>query len=90
MKKTDLLIGLIIGIAAAFLGTLVFLELFTDYGFTKGVTLLKQEGQLGKVITLGTILNLILFFILLKFKKEMMARGVVLATIILAIVTLSL
>lgn len=90
MKKTDLIIGLIIGIAAALVGTALFLTLFTDYGFIKGITLLKQEGQLGKVITLGTVLNLILFFVLLKFKKEMMARGVVLATIILAIVTLSL
>jgi hypothetical protein len=45
---------------------------------------------MGKVITLGAIIDLILFFILLKINKDLMARGVVLATIILAIITMFL
>lgn len=89
MKKTDLLIGFIIGIAASFLGMFLFLELFTEYEFTTGITMMKKEGHLGKIITLGALLNIAAFFILLKSKKEMMARGVVLATIILAIATVA-
>lgn len=90
MKKTDLLIGFLIGLASAFLGMFLFLELFTEQGFTEGVALMKKEGHLGKVITLGAILNIIAFFILLKMKKELMARGVVLATIVLALATVIL
>ena len=90
MKKTDLLIGFLIGLASALLGMFIFLELFTEQGFAEGISLMKQEGHLGKVITLGAILNIIVFFILLKKKKEMMARGVVLATIVLAIATVIL
>ncbi|WP_317039377.1 hypothetical protein [Flavobacterium omnivorum] len=49
---------------------------------------MKFQGNLGKLITLGSILTLIAFAILLKMNKEIMARGVVLAVIALAILTL--
>ncbi|MFH6972138.1 hypothetical protein [Flavobacterium petrolei] len=49
---------------------------------------MKSQGNLGKIITLGCILTLIAFGILLKMNKELMARGVVLAVIALAILTL--
>jgi hypothetical protein len=42
---------------------------------------------MGKVITLGAIINILIFFYLLKKDKELMARGIVLATIILALAT---
>lgn len=88
MKKIDLLYGVIIGIISTFIGVYLFIAVFTDYDFSVGYSMLKTEDKLGKVITLGAILNLIVFFFLLKLNKELMARGVVLATIILTIVTL--
>lgn len=88
MKKIDLLIGVFIGIAASVIGSFIFIEAFTNYGFMEGIGTIRAQGNLGKVITLGAILNLIVFFILLKFDKELMARGVVLGTIILTIITL--
>lgn len=88
MKKIDLLYGLIIGFAAAFIGVYLFIALFTDYEFATGFTILKTEEKLGKLIALGSVLNLVAFFYLLKVNKELMARGVVLATIILTVVTL--
>jgi mannose/fructose/N-acetylgalactosamine-specific phosphotransferase system component IID len=90
MKKTDLLVGILIGIVASFIGTFLFLTIFTDFGYVEGITIMKEKGQLGKIITLGTILNLIVFFVLLQRKKEIMARGVLLATILLAAATIVL
>ena len=90
MKKTDLLIGFLIGITTALFGTYLFVTLFTKFNLFSDYQLIKQEGILGKVITLGAIFNILTFFILLKFKKELMARGVVLATLILAILTVFL
>ena len=87
MKKSDLLVGMLLGIFAAIFGTFIFIALFTDYSFVDGVTIMKDAGYLGKIITLGAILNLIIFFVLLHYKKELMARGVVLATILLTIIT---
>jgi hypothetical protein len=51
---------------------------------------MKSQGYLGKVITLGAILNLVAFFVLLKINRELMARGVVLATLLLALITMFL
>lgn len=88
MKKTDLLIGFAIGILACFLGTFLFITIFTDYDFATGIQVMKSSGNMGKIITLGAVFCLIIFFILLKINKELMARGVVLATIVLTIITL--
>lgn len=88
MKKIDLLIGALIGFTATFIGIIIFFEFFTEYSFTEGIQSMKQLGYLGKVITLGAIMNIITFFTLLQFNKELMARGVVLATIILTVITM--
>ena len=88
MKKTDLLIGVFIGITASIIGSYIFIELLTEYNFIEGVKILRFQGKLGKIISLGSVLNIIVFFLLLKFNKELMARGVILGTILLAIITL--
>lgn len=88
MKKFDLFIGFVIGIITAILGSFIFIKMFTSHDFMEGLMIMKSQGYLGKIITLGAILNIIAFFILLKLNKDLMANGVVLATIILTIITL--
>lgn len=88
MSKIDIVIGFAIGILASLLGCFLFIKFFTAFDFIAGIESLKSEGKLGKLITLGSILDLVVFSILLKLNKEMMARGVVLAVIIIAIITL--
>ena len=88
MNKIDLLLGFIVGLLACVLGIFLFLTFFTDFDFMTGIESMKSEGKLGKLITLGAILDLVLFGVLLKMNKEIMARGVVLAVIFIAILTL--
>jgi hypothetical protein len=88
MKKIDLFYGIIIGFVAASIGVYLFMTFFTNYELVEGFSILKSQGQLGKLIALGTILNLFAFFFLLKINKELMARGVVLATLLLTILTI--
>lgn len=88
MNKIDILIGFLIGLLASLLGSFLFITLFTDFDFTTGVQTMKFQGSLGKLITLGSILDLIIFAVLLKLNKEMMARGIILAIILIAILTL--
>ena len=88
MNKIDLLYGFVIGILASILGSFIFITFFTNYSFLGGIQIMKFEGKLGKLITLGSILDLVAFGILLKLNKELMARGVVLAVIILTLVSL--
>ena len=90
MKKTDLLIGFCIGMIVALLGTTTLVLFLAKFRSLSYIQFIKSEGILGKVVTLGAILNVILFFVLLKKNKGLMARGIVLATITLAILTLFL
>ena len=88
MNKLELLSGFIIGILASILGSFIFITFFTDFDFMTGIETMKSDGKLGKLITLGSTLDLVAFGVLLKFNKEIMARGVVLAVIIIAMTTL--
>lgn len=88
MSKIDLLTGFVIGILASLLGSFLFIKFFTAFDFMTGIQSMKAEGKLGKLITLGSILDLVAFGILLKINKDIMARGVVLAVIIITIITL--
>jgi hypothetical protein len=88
MKYWDMIGGVLICFLVTVLGSFVFIEVFTGYHFIDGIAFFKSHGLLGKIITLGAILNIVLFYILLKFNKDLMARGVVLGMILLTIVTL--
>lgn len=88
MNKLDLLKGVLIGILASIIGTFIFIQIFTGFDFITGIQSMKTEGKLGKLITLGSILDLITFAVLLKLNKDLMARGVVLAVILITILTL--
>lgn len=88
MNKKELLIGFIVGIFTSLLGTYLFITFFTQFDLATGFKTIKDHGYLGKIITLGTMLDLAVFAILLKKDKEFMARGVILAVIVLAISTM--
>ncbi len=92
MKKKDLFAGLVLGLIIGLLGTLVVILIMTkgNQSLSNGFQYMRNIGSIGKVITLGAIPNLLLFFYLLKKNKEMMARGIILALFILTIVTLVL
>ena len=92
MNKKDLIIGFLLGLLIGILGTLVVIQIMTkgSQSINDGFQYMRSVGSIGKIITLGAIPNLLLFFFLLKKNKEMMARGIVLALFILTIITLVL
>ena len=90
MNYKDLIIGVLIGLVTALLGICIFLKAFTLYDPLTDIHLLRQQGILGKVVTLGAILNIAVFFLLLKKGRDAIARGVILSLIILTIFTLFL
>lgn len=88
MIKKEIFIGALVGLIANAIGLF-----FTATLLGKGddfITVLKvasEEGFLGKLISLGAILNLIAFFIFIKKKQDYRARGVLLITVFIAIFT---
>ncbi len=87
-NKIDVLLGFVIGIICSIFGCFLFIQLFTKFTFLAGIELLKADGKLGKIITIGTVLDLVVFWVLLKSNKDFMARGVILAVISLTLITL--
>lgn len=86
--KIALILGIFISFLGALVGSVLFVVMFTEFEYWEGIQKLKQKGSLGKLISLGAVINIVFFFVLLKFRKEFMARGIVLGTIALAILTL--
>jgi len=88
MVKKEVLIGFSVGLIANSMG-LFFAASLLGNG-DDFITVLKAastEGFLGKLISLGAILNLVCFFVFIKKKQDYRARGVLLATICIAVFT---
>ncbi|MEZ4854278.1 hypothetical protein [Flavobacterium sp.] len=92
MKKQDLFKGLLLGILVALTCSFVIFLVISkgNTEFSLAYQYLKANDLVGKVITLGSIPNLFLFFFLLNRGKEMMSRGIILSLFVLTIFTLIL
>ena len=87
MKK-ELTIGILVGLIANLIGLFITtLILGNGDDFTTVVKAAYTEGFLGKLISIGAILNLIAFFIFIKKRQDYRARGVLLITVFIAVFT---
>ena len=68
----------------------VIIVLFKETNILKIINDSFIDNSITKLISLGAILNLIVFFIFLKYDYEQRAKGVLLATFIIAILTIYL
>ena len=87
MKK-EIMIGFLVGIFANLTGSYLYIFFFSDYSLETTLKMAMENNILGSLIALGAILNLIVFFIYLKKKQIYRARGVVIATLVAAIIIL--
>jgi len=86
--KKEILIGFFVGIIANTIGTLLYILLFSDFGIMKTYEAAVEQGHVGSLLALGAILNLIAFFGFLKIKRDHRAKGVIIATILTALLIL--
>ncbi|GAA3578522.1 hypothetical protein [Snuella lapsa] len=88
LKKRDIFIGIIVGLIANAIGLLLTATVLgNDDDFITVIKAAAAQGFLGKLISLGAILNLIVFFIFIKKKQDYRARGVLLITVFIAVFT---
>ncbi|GBF22359.1 hypothetical protein GQ41_4131 [Arenibacter algicola] len=88
MIKKEILIGLIVGLIANTLGTLLYILIFSDFGIVETYQAAVQQGHIGSLLALGAILNLVAFFGFLKIRRDYRARGVMIATLLTAMLIL--
>lgn len=87
MKK-DIFIGILVGLIANAIGLFIVANLLGQGDdFTIVIKAATSEGFLGKLISLGAILNLVAFFVFIKKKQDYKARGVLLITVFIAVFT---
>ena len=86
--KKEVLIGLIIGLIANVAGSYLYIYFFSDFNLEETLYKAYETGVVGNIIALGAILNLFVFFIFIKKNQIYRARGVLLATVVSALVIL--
>lgn len=86
--KKEVLIGFIVGIIANTIGTLLYILMFSDRGIVDTYSAAVEQEHVGSLLALGAILNLVAFFGFLRIKRDYRARGVMIATILTALVIL--
>ncbi|MEE1961162.1 hypothetical protein V1387_00600 [Allomuricauda taeanensis] len=87
-NNKEILIGFIVGIIANTFGTLLYILMFSELGIVDTFNAAVAQGHIGSLLALGAILNLIAFFGFLRIKRDFRARGVMLATLVTALVIL--
>jgi Na+-driven multidrug efflux pump len=88
--KKDILIGVLISLFATAAGFFLYLEYFSKFSFDETLKMINQGDLYGKVLSLAAVPNLFVFFIFIKNKQDQRAKGVLLATILIALTTLIL
>ncbi|MGF1557484.1 MAG: hypothetical protein ACFCUL_00160 [Flavobacteriaceae bacterium] len=88
MHKKELIIGFLVGIIANTLGTLLYILLFSSLGIKDTFNVAVQQGHVGSLLALGAILNLLAFFLFLRIRRDHRAKGVLIATLITALIIL--
>ena len=87
MKK-EILIGFFIAIIATLFGFYIYVEFVSQYSFNETLKILNEQNLYGNIIGLAAIPKLFVFFVFLKKKQDYRARGVILASLLLAFVVL--
>ncbi|MEM9363997.1 MAG: hypothetical protein AAGA43_15255 [Bacteroidota bacterium] len=86
--KKEIIVGFVVGIIANTIGTLLYMLLFSDLGIVETYNAAVKQGHIGSLLALGAILNLVAFFGFLRLKRDYRARGVMIATLLTAMVIL--
>lgn len=87
MRK-EIIIGFLIGIVATACGFFIYVEFVSTYSFEETLKILDEGNLYGKVLGLAAIPNLFVFFIFLKKKQDLRARGVLIACFFVAFLVL--
>ncbi|MBD1262294.1 hypothetical protein HZY62_16975 [Maribacter polysiphoniae] len=86
--KKEIIIGFIIGLIANTIGTMAYIVLFSDFSISETFEAAIKQGHVGSLLALGAILNLVAFFGFLKIRRDQRAKGVLIATLLTALIIL--
>ncbi len=89
MKK-DIFIGILVGFICNAIGFIVasfIIGKLKGYDLVSAIQTSVSEGSIGQIMSLGAILNLIAFFAFIRKRQDYRARGVLIITVFIAVIT---
>ena len=89
-KPDNMWLGLIPGLVLPLLTFFIIGQLRYDGSFREFLSHFQATGMLSKVVSLAALPNLLLFFIFIWTERNYAARGVIFATLLVALVMLIL
>jgi len=87
---SKILTGFIVGLIATVIGCFLWITFFSDFNIKETIHNAIQFKVLGAILSAGALLNMLAFFLFLKQKKTYQARGVLLATLLIALMVIYL
>lgn len=85
--RKEIFMGFLISILATSFGIFLYLQYFSKYGFEETIDMIKEGNLYAQVLSLAALPNLFVFFVFIKKKQDYRARGVLMASILIALVT---
>lgn len=86
MIKKEIYIGFFTGLLSNIIGMLVYILIFSELSVRDTIMESVEKDFMGTLITAGAILNFLPFFVFLKKEQVYRARGVLMASILAALV----
>ena len=83
-NKREIVIGFLVGLFATLCGFFIYVEFVSPFGFEETLKILSEGNLYGKILGLAALPNLFVFFIYLRKKQDLRARGVLLACFVVA------
>ena len=80
--KKEVIIGILVGLLATAVGYYFYTQVFNKFTW-KFIS--RQDGMLTNALAYAVLPNLLAFFVFIKRKKDYRARGVMLATFVVAL-----
>ncbi len=85
-----IVIGFCVAVFATLSGVYLYVELFSKYDFLTTYQMIVDGDLHAQILTLGAVPNIFVFLVFLKKNQELRAKGVLLATICVALLTVYL
>ena len=87
MRK-EILVGILVGLLATVLGFYLYVEFILNGSFQESLVIINNKNLYGQILSIAAIPNLLVFFIFIKKKQDYKARGVLIATFLVAFLIL--
>ncbi|GJH41243.1 hypothetical protein RCZ04_17930 [Capnocytophaga sp. HP1101] len=88
--RKNQIIGFIAGIIVNIIGVIAYVLIFSKFSISTTLQDAYYKGYLGKLIMLGALLDLAIFFFFINRYENERARGVIIASCVLAFIILLL